>query len=69
MNNLSEKLQEIIAKEEKKNSHDKQFEKLDQFVDEMKKSGLIKKPDYTLPMVDTIGKTYYSSINRKEIFK
>jgi hypothetical protein len=66
MKQIAEQLQEIVIKEGKKNSTDKQLKEFNQLLDEMKKSGYIKTPNYTLPLVDTIGKTYYSSINKRD---
>jgi len=66
MKSLAEKLQETVKVEELKNSKDTNFKELQQILDEMEKLGLDKKPDYTLPMVDTIGRAYYMSLNRHE---
>ncbi len=67
MKSLAEKLQEIIQ-EGSRTQNDEDFKKFEQLLGEMKKSGVIKQPNYTLPLVDTIGKTYYSSINKREYY-
>ena len=64
MNSLADKIQETIKVEENKNSKDTNFRELQQIIDDMKKLGIDKKPDYTLPLADTIGKGYYSSLNK-----
>lgn len=64
MNRLSDKIQETIRTEELKNSKNSNLIELQQLIDEMKKLGVDKKPDYTLPLADTIGKGYYSSLNK-----
>jgi hypothetical protein len=69
MKSLADKTQEIIKAEELKNSTDTDFQEFQQLIEEMKQLGLDKKPDYTLPLTDTIGKTYYSSLNRHHINK
>lgn len=69
MNSLAEKVLETVKIEELKNSNDSNFKELQQFIDEMKKLGLDKKPDYTFPLTDTIGRTYYSSLNKPQAFK
>lgn len=60
-----EKFTEIIVKESSASREDKKSKEFAQLLNEMKKAGLIKKPEYNLPLVDTIGKTYYSSINKR----
>jgi hypothetical protein len=65
MNSIAEKFQETLKIEESKISDDVNFQQVQQFIDEMKKLGLDRKPDYTLPLADTIGKAYYSSLNRR----
>ena len=64
MNSLVDKIQETITAEELKNSKDTNLEELQQVIDDMKKLGIDKRPDYTLPLADTIGKNYYSSLNK-----
>jgi len=64
MNSLTEKIQETIKAEEFKNSKDTNFKELQQLIDEIKTLGIDKKPDYTLPLADTIGRGYYSSLNK-----
>jgi len=66
MKSISEQVQEIVVLEQSKNSGDKQFKEFEQVLEDMKKNGFIRTPNYTLPLVDTIGKTYYSSINKRE---
>jgi len=66
MKSLAEQIQEIIFIEEKKITTEKQLEEFQTLLTEIKKSGFIPKPNYTLPLVDTIGKTYYSSINKRD---
>lgn len=34
---------------------------LSKFYEEMKRLGLVKEPEYTIPMIDTIGKTSYKN--------
>ena len=64
MNSLVNQIQETIKVEEVKNSKDTNFKELQQIIDDMKKLGVDKKPDYTLPLADTIGKGYYFSLNK-----
>ena len=64
MKSISEKLTEVISKELSNQSKESKVKELEKQIDDMKKAGIIKAPTYNLPLVDTIGKTYYSSINR-----
>jgi hypothetical protein len=34
-------------------------------IETMRELGMDRKTDYTFPLTDTIGKTYYSSLNRR----
>ena len=61
---IAEKISDVILKEvslSPENSRVKEFCKL---LTEMRKAGLIKQPQYDLPLVDTIGRRYYGRINR-----
>ena len=69
MNSITEKIQETVRAEEQKSAEDTNFKELQQIIDAMKKIGLDKRPDYTLPLVDTIGKGYYSSLNKHQVGK
>ena len=69
MNSLADKIQETIKAEELKNSKDTDFKELQQLIDDMKKLGVDKKTGYTLPLADTIGKGYYSSLNKVQVNK
>lgn len=69
MNSITDKIQETVKVEELKNSTDTNFKELQKLIDEMKALGLDKRPDYTLPLADTIGKGYYSSLNRQHSSK
>lgn len=64
MKSLTEKLTDTILFEETKTPSDKELKDLGDFVRKMKEYGIIKTPQYTLPLVDTIGKIYYLSIHK-----
>lgn len=63
---IAEKLTDVISKELTNPLEKQKVKEFDKLLTEMKKAGLIKNPNYNLPMVDTIGKTYYTSINRRK---
>lgn len=63
---LTEKLTDVISIELSKPFEEQKLREFDKLIADMKKLGLIKDPVYDLPMVDTIGKTYYSSINKRK---
>ena len=66
MNLIAEKLTEVILNESSKLPEDKKNQEFKQLLIDMKKTGLIKEPNYNLPLVDTIGKTYYSATNKRK---
>jgi hypothetical protein len=61
---LAEKLTDVISNELSNPMEKQEIKELEKLITDMKKAGLIQKPIYNLPLVDTIGKTYYSSINK-----
>ena len=63
---LTEELITIISKELSNPLAEKKVKEFDKLLSEMKNAGIIKKPVYNLPLVDTIGKTYYSSMNKRK---
>lgn len=63
---IAEKLTEVISKEFSRTSEKESLKEIGKTLDDMKNAGIIKKPVYNLPLVDTIGKTYYSSINKRK---
>ncbi|MDO6434287.1 hypothetical protein Q4E93_26995 [Flavitalea sp. BT771] len=64
MNSIAEKIQETINAEELKNLGDNKFKELQQLIETMRELGMDRKPEYTFPLTDTIGKTCYSSLNK-----
>lgn len=62
MKSTTENLAKIISKESAKLSENKKIKEFERLLADLKKTGLIEKPNYNLPLVDTIGKIYYSSI-------
>lgn len=69
MSSIVNKIQDVIVNEESKISNDTNINELQQLIDEMKRLGVDKKPDYTLPLADTIGKGFYSSLNKVLVVK
>lgn len=64
MKTLVEKITNVISVESSNSLEEQKLKEFEKMISDMKKSGLIKRPVYDLPLVDTIGKTYYSSINK-----
>ena len=62
---LSEKVSEVIKNVPTTLEESNTVQEVGKLIEELKKAGLIKTPSYSLPQVDTIGKTYYSSINKR----
>lgn len=67
MKSIVEKLIDTVKTEEKKNSKDKSFKEFEQLISQMDKLGFTQKQDYTIPLVDTIGKTTYSTLNKHSV--
>ena len=63
---ITEQLSDVISKEIVSKTVKENDKKIGQVINDLKNAGLIKLPTYSLPQVDTIGKTYYSLINKHE---
>jgi len=66
MKTLEIKIEEVIAKENDKNSKIEKFKEINTIIENLDKLGISNKPTYDLPPVDTIGKNLYSD-NKKYI--
>jgi hypothetical protein len=63
MKNIEERIIELTRKEEQKTNID--LKNFDTFVKTLDEIYHREKPSYNIPLVDTIGKTYYNTFNRK----
>ncbi len=61
---LTEQLSDLISKESSNPLGEQKLKEFDKLITDMKNAGIIKKPVYDLPLVDTIGRNYYSSMNK-----
>jgi len=52
---LSEKLKDVLNKEEQKFATSPEFAELKEFYVDMQRKGLVRKQEYSLPRLDTIG--------------
>ena len=64
MKSIVDKRKDTVKVVEKKNSNDKNFKEFEQLISQLDKLGFSQKPDYSFPLVDTIGKTIYSTLNK-----
>lgn len=67
MNTIAENFERTLKIEEETNTKDSKFLEIKILIDKIKKQGLDRKQDYTLPPKDTIGRSYYSSFNKHRI--
>jgi hypothetical protein len=63
MKNLANRLKKTINVEEKRKSEDPKIREFEQLLDEVEQYGCAKKPEYTFPLIDTIGKSTYALLN------
>ena len=54
-------LQKTLATKEQNFSSDPEFRRLRDFYEEMKRQGLVKKQEYSLPPLDTTGQGLYQA--------
>ena len=67
MKTIADKLKETVKVEQNKNSNIKNLKEFDQLIAQIDKLGYSKKAVYSLPLVDTIGKTTYTTLNKPSI--
>ena len=67
MKSIADKLIDTVKSEENKNASDEKFKALEQLLADIDKLGLSQKADYSFPLVDTIGKTTYSILNKPSV--
>jgi hypothetical protein len=67
MKSIADKLKDTVKLEEKKYINDKTLKEFEQLISQMDKLGYSQKPDYSFPLVDTIGKTTYSILNKHSV--
>jgi len=67
MKSIADKIKQTIKLEEKKNSNDIKYMELNEIIQQMDSLGYTQKPNYSFPLVDTIGKTTYSTLNKHSI--
>ena len=60
-------LQQVIAEKERDFSSDPAFVRLREFYEEMKRQGLAKKQEYSLPPLDTAGQRLFQA--QEEAFR
>ena len=65
MKDIEVKVVKMIQKEEQKLNNE--LKKLDILIKDIEEMFPTEKPSYTLPLVDTIGKTYYNTLNRSAV--
>ncbi len=68
MENLTDKLSEII-KEIEANPKTDQIKKFDDAMEKFSILDLPKKTDYSFPLIDTLGKRTYASLNKIKMSK
>lgn len=54
---IEEKMRKVLAEHEEPANPD--FDRLREFYEEKKREGLIRKQEYTLPTMDTVGRTSF----------
>ena len=64
MKNLAYRLKKTINVEEKRKSEDQKIKEFEQLLDQVEQYGCAKKPEYTFPLIDTIGKSTYALFNK-----
>jgi len=59
---IDKKVREAIVME----SDRPDYQHLREFYEQKKKEGAVIKPEYTLPPIDTVGRSFYSAVHRRK---
>ncbi len=62
---IADKIQQATKQIRNKLKHDENFQNLENFYKAMQEQGIAKKPEYTLPQLDTIGRRLIETTHRK----
>jgi hypothetical protein len=60
---IEERLRNLFEEYSEKKENDESFTNLRDFFQKMKEAGFVAQPTYTLPPIDTVGKSLYASQN------
>jgi hypothetical protein len=63
---IEEKMKEVLAQSGQKGLDSPDFQRLREFYEEKKKEGVVKKQEYTIPPIDTVGRIFYTRCHDKE---
>ena len=58
---IAQQLTQVLAEKEQQLKLDPSFIELQAFLAEMERKGFLKKPEYTLPPIDTVGRNWHHS--------
>lgn len=67
MSQVSEKVNKVLLKEKKYSKDLERINELHHVIEDLQKRGVIKNQGYTIPLVDTIGRNYYSSQKKSNL--
>lgn len=60
---IVEQVKDAIKQGEQTFANDPDFAQLQKFYEDMQRKGLVRKQGYSLPQLDTVGRTIYHRIN------
>ena len=57
---IEEKMKEALTQSDSKGPDNPEFRRLREFYEEKKREGVVKRQEYNLPPLDTIGRIFYT---------
>jgi len=63
---IEDKMKQALAQSEQKGPDNPEFQRLREFYEEKKREGVVKKQEYTLPQIDTVGRIFYARCRKTE---
>lgn len=63
---IEDKMKEALVQSDLKGPDNPEFQRLREFYEEKKREGVVKRQEYTLPPLDTIGRIFYTRCQDKE---
>jgi uncharacterized protein YjgD (DUF1641 family) len=63
MKSLSEQVEELLKKQSTQTDEQRSIREMIELIEDLRAKGILKKPEYNLPMRDTIGRSFYKLHN------
>ncbi|MCU0433657.1 MAG: hypothetical protein MUC87_09415 [Bacteroidia bacterium] len=63
MKSLSKQVEDLLKKRKAQTDEQRSIRDMIELIEDLRSKGILKKPEYNLPMRDTLGRSFYESQN------